>query len=437
MLSRLARSLFAATCAALILGAPAPSIAAPAKGAAADVKDATKAKKGDAKKDDARGAKADKSDKAASSGKPSKSDKNAKVDKSAKAKDKADKDDAKSAQVDKKAKDKADKDDAKSAKVDKKAAKDKADKDSAKVDKKAAKDKADKDDAKSAKVDKKAKDKADKADKDSAKVDVKGTASIGAPNKGRLQNPVKLHSSRSLKLRERAHGWALPELAKLLQRAAGKVAKHHPRSVLLVGDLSQKTGGPLVGHNSHQSGRDADVGFYVANSHGQPAAMTRFVAFDGQGKSAQVSWAQFDDARNWSLVEALLTDKDTTVRYIFVSTPLRARVLAFAAKKKVAKDLYAKAETVLMAPKDADVHDDHFHVRIACPESMKGFCVEESNAKGGGAPVAQKDAKGGDAKGAAVKAEEAKGGDAKGAAVKAEEAKPAASESKAADASAP
>ncbi|MBK8252741.1 MAG: penicillin-insensitive murein endopeptidase [Polyangiaceae bacterium] len=280
---------------------------------------------------------------------------------------KADKAADKAVAKDAKANAKGDKDTAKAiAKVDKDAkANAKGDKDTAKAVKKAPKESAAK---------KYAKD-------DLPTVTFKGPASVGAPNRGKLQGAVKLHSSRSLKLRDRAHAWALPELVKLLQRAAGKIAKKHPRSVMLVGDLSQKFGGQLTGHNSHQSGRDADVGFYVANSKGRPAAMTRFVAFDGTGKSGSVGWAQFDDARNWLLVETLLTDKETKVRYIFVSNALRARLLAYALKKKVAKDLYAKAESALLSPRDADVHDDHFHVRIACPESMKGICLEESVGK--------------------------------------------------------
>jgi penicillin-insensitive murein DD-endopeptidase len=244
----------------------------------------------------------------------------------------------------------------------------------------AKKDDAKKGDAKNAKKDDAKKANAKDDVKKARSADVKGPASIGAPNSGRLQSAVKLHSSRSLKVREKANAWGLPALAKLLQRAAGKVAKHHAKSVMLVGDLSHKAGGALTGHNSHQSGRDADVGFYIANSKGKSATLKHFVAFDGAGKSTQVSWAQFDDARNWALIEALLTDKETAVRYIFVSNPLRARVLAFATKKKVAKDLYARAESVLMSPKDADVHDDHFHIRIVCPESMKGTCIEEPRA---------------------------------------------------------
>ena len=335
--SRLVRSLFAA--ASLLLTASPAFAAAPDKDASAD----TAAKK-EAK---------DAGNKAGSDAKPA-------AAKSGDAKKDAAKGDKKDA--------------AKGAKADKK--------DAAKADKTAKKDAAKADEKDAAKADKKdaAKGKVAKKDdaKDAKKDPIKGPASIGAPNKGKLAGAIKLHSSRSLKVRDRANVWGLPDLVKLLQRAAGKVAKRHPRSVMLVGDLSQKSGGSLTGHNSHQSGRDADVGFYIANSKGQPAAMTRFVAFDGAGKSTQVSWAQFDDARNWTLVEALITDTTAPVRYVFVSNPLRARILAYAAKKKVAKDVYSKAEAMLLAPRDADVHDDHFHVRIACPDSMKGTCIEES-----------------------------------------------------------
>ena len=379
MLSRSFRALAAATAAALLLAVtPTAAVAAsPVKDPAADVKDTSAKKKeaGDkaskkdaadkASKKDAAAAKKDAADKASKKDAADKGDKASKKD----AADKASKKDVADKAAKKDVADKASKKDA----ADKAAKKDAADK-------AAKKDVADKADKK-AKVAKKIE------PADAKKDDGKGPASIGAPNKGRLVGAVKLHASRALKIKERAQAWALPELVKLLQRAAGKVAKKHPRSVMLVGDLSAKRGGAMTGHNSHQTGRDADVGFYIANSKGKPAAMKRFVAFDGAGKSAQVTWAQFDDARNWALVEALLTDKDSPARYIFVSVPLRTRLLAYAAKQNVSKDLRAKAATAMMSPRDADVHDDHFHVRIGCPESMKATCAEESLARPGTAPA--------------------------------------------------
>ncbi len=204
---------------------------------------------------------------------------------------------------------------------------------------------------------------------------------IGAPNRGKIEGAIRLKPNRHLRTREGAHTWGLPALTRLLKRAADRVATRHKRSVLVVGDLSARGGGPLTGHNSHQSGRDADIGFYVTNSKGKPVEVRRFIAFDDTGKGREVDWARFDDARNWTLVEALLKD-EAGVRYIFVDNALRARLLAYAAKKKVNKDLYTRAAFAMLSPRDADVHDNHFHVRIACPEGMRE-CIEESGPRRG------------------------------------------------------
>ncbi|MEO7331515.1 MAG: penicillin-insensitive murein endopeptidase [Minicystis sp.] len=204
------------------------------------------------------------------------------------------------------------------------------------------------------------------------------TQSIGAPNAGRLQGASRLKGSKQLKQREGAHSWALPQMVNLLGRASTTVAQKHKGASMLVGDLSGRTGGPLDGHGSHQTGRDADVAFYATNSKGKPLPIQHFVAFDGTGKARIVPGTFFDDTRNWALVEALLKDQKANVRYLFISTPLKGRLLAYAMRNNVDKDFIVRASTVMMSPPDADVHDDHFHVRIACPESMKDVCLEEA-----------------------------------------------------------
>lgn len=213
-------------------------------------------------------------------------------------------------------------------------------------------------------------------------------ASVGAPNRGTLRGGIRLKSTKHLKVREGARTWGLPQLTRALQRAATRVNKKHGRSVLLVGDLSKKGGGELDGHKSHQTGRDADVGFYATNSRGKPITLKRFVAFDGAGKARSgrehPSWPRFDDARNWTFVEALLEDRDANVKYLFVSGALRARLLAYAARKGAPKELIDRASAAMLSPKDADAHDDHFHVRIACPEAMRGTCQDESFVRGNG-----------------------------------------------------
>ncbi len=233
--------------------------------------------------------------------------------------------------------------------------------------------------AKVTKTAKVAKVRQDKSDDKPVEKAPKGPQSIGAPNAGKLGHGDKLTSNRSLEVRGGGHAWGTPELVQVLKRAAAKVRKKHKGSVLFVGDLSAKHGGPLFGHNSHQSGRDADVGFYMKHDDGKQVNPHRFVPFGGDGRARDGAIVRFDDERNWLFVESLITDPKVEVRYVFVSMGLRKRLLTYASqKKKVSQDLYTKAAAALMSPSDVDVHDDHFHVRIACPERMQASCVEES-----------------------------------------------------------
>jgi penicillin-insensitive murein endopeptidase len=215
-----------------------------------------------------------------------------------------------------------------------------------------------------------------------------GAQSIGAPNNGHLAGAARLRGSRTLRQREGRHSWALPELVKMLHHAASAVARKHRGSQMLVGDLSGRTGGHLDGHGSHQTGRDADVGFYVMNSKGKPIAAKRFIPFDDAGNARDAPSVRFDEARNWDMIESMLKDEKANVRYMFITNALRAKLLAYAAKKHVAKELIERAASVMMSPRDADLHDDHVHVRIACPEASRAVCIEEAVpavAKGAGA----------------------------------------------------
>src|SRR5689334_15424893 len=173
--------------------------------------------------------------------------------------------------------------------------------------------------------------------------DAKGAQSIGAPNAGKLNGAVLLKGSRTLRQRKGAHSWGMPSLVRLLQYAAGRVAKKHRNTMTLIGDLSGRTGGPLPGHASHQTGRDADIGFFVLNSKDKPINVQRFVPFDNAGKGRDLAWASFDDARNWALVEALLSYDKVEVRHVFIMASLRARLLAYAARKHIAKELIERA----------------------------------------------------------------------------------------------
>jgi penicillin-insensitive murein endopeptidase len=114
------------------------------------------------------------------------------------------------------------------------------------------------------------------------------------------------------------------------------------------------------------------------SSKGKPMAVKRFIPFDDAGNARDAPGVRFDEARNWTMVEAMLKDDKASVRYLFITNALRGKLLAYAAKKHAPKDLVERAAAAMMSPSDADLHDDHVHVRIACPEPTRDTCVEEA-----------------------------------------------------------
>ncbi|MCC6647163.1 MAG: penicillin-insensitive murein endopeptidase [Polyangiaceae bacterium] len=208
---------------------------------------------------------------------------------------------------------------------------------------------------------------------------VTASVSKGHPNSGKLSGGKRWTNTKWARQRPgRAGSWGTPEMVRLLQSSAHKVAGKHPRSVLMIGDLSAREGGPLPGHHSHQSGRDADVGFYLRDSRDRHVVLERFVAIDQHGDARGDKRVHFDDARNWELVAAWLGDGRVEVRGVFVAGWLKARLLRRAEEARAPKTLIERAQMLLMQPPNAESHDDHFHLRIACAAGQRGVCFDDS-----------------------------------------------------------
>jgi penicillin-insensitive murein DD-endopeptidase len=165
------------------------------------------------------------------------------------------------------------------------------------------------------------------------------------------------------------------ELVQVLERGARRVAFRLPGSKLSVGELSSEHGGDVNGHNSHESGRDVDIGFYMTTADGRPYEAGSFAEFDARGRGlAPNGGLRFDDARNWELVSKLVTDPDARVQYIFVARTLRQRLLNEAARRGAPKETLERAAAVLVQPAHGHAHRNHFHVRIYCAPADRPLC---------------------------------------------------------------
>ncbi len=203
--------------------------------------------------------------------------------------------------------------------------------------------------------------------------------SVGSPTEGRLVGGAHLSDAPYLRVMPADQAgdvrWGLGSLVGMVHRAAQKVRHAFPGAVLNVGHLSKRDGGNIEQHASHESGRDADLPFYVQDAHNRQIFSDHMISFRGDGTAPTWPGAHFDDAKNWALVAALLDDPQARVTHIFVSSPLRQRLLAYAAHAGVPESLRTRAAFAMVQPHGTLPHDDHFHVRIGCPSSMTG-CIE-------------------------------------------------------------
>jgi penicillin-insensitive murein endopeptidase len=185
---------------------------------------------------------------------------------------------------------------------------------------------------------------------------------VAAAPDGVLVDGVELRERAALRLRwPDGPRWARPGLVSLLVRAAERVERLYPGSVLLVGDLSSRDGGYLAGHASHRNGRDADVAFYYSDAHGNRVRSERLLPVRSSG-SAPLG-LHFDDARNWALIETLVSD--ARVQTIFVAASLERRLIDYARRQGTRPELVARADAAMRQPSHGSPHDDHFHVRIS------------------------------------------------------------------------
>lgn len=183
--------------------------------------------------------------------------------------------------------------------------------------------------------------------------------SVGQPSNGALEEGRELPELGPgfVHIGERSFG--TDELVAALRFAAGTVARRYPGTVpILVADLSHMGGGPAPPHVSHQSGRDADLGYYLAENRSARSFVSALRSLDAE--------------KTWTFLAALLSTE--LVQYVFIDYAVQAALYDEAVRQGWSS---TALDEVFQYPagRSARVgiirhlrgHDDHMHVRIHCP----------------------------------------------------------------------
>jgi penicillin-insensitive murein endopeptidase len=157
----------------------------------------------------------------------------------------------------------------------------------------------------------------------------------------------------------RNRNWGHPRLIEYMERLA-KDARQDGWPGLLVGDLSQPRGGPMVtGHTSHQVGLDADIWLTPMPDR----------TLSPQEREDVLAVSMLKDPFN--VDPALFTPQHVKLIKRAASYPQVTRIFVHPAIKKALCEQAGKDRAWLSKVRAWWNHYYHFHVRLSCPPGME------------------------------------------------------------------
>ena len=200
--------------------------------------------------------------------------------------------------------------------------------------------------------------------------------SIGFYSRGCLAGavalPVNGESWQVMRL-SRNRSWGNPAMIAFLERFSSKAAHEGIWRGILVGDISQPRGGPmLTGHASHQIGLDADVWLTPMPDHTLSDAERENMSAIDMVKPDGLSV----DPAHWS-------DKQVGVIKAAAEEPEVERIFVNPAIKKALCET-AKGEAWMHKVRPYWGHNYHFHIRISCPPGQTDCQSQEPVPPGDG-----------------------------------------------------
>ena len=163
--------------------------------------------------------------------------------------------------------------------------------------------------------------------------------------------------------------WGHPILITYIQRLATDVRRLDGLPGIVVGDMAQPIGGPLLGgHASHQIGLDVDLWYTLMPDHTLSADERERIAADNVVDQTALT----ADAKVWTAAQVKLVHRAA-------SYPEVARIFVHPAVKKALCDIAGNDRAWLQKIRPWYKHDDHFHVRLNCPPGSPA-CVPQAPA---------------------------------------------------------
>ena len=195
--------------------------------------------------------------------------------------------------------------------------------------------------------------------------------SVGSARSGKLKNGMQLPTGKSYHRRRPHRAWGTNHAIYHIRRVASLVRSRYPKvHKLSIGDISARKGGQLATHKSHQSGRDADIGFYYKKKpDGYPETFVKG------------SKSNLDLPATWALLQAFVetADSPSGVDKMFLDYTLQKVFYEYAKKRGVSRRKLDKwfqyphgrgSNTGII--RDDPGHDSHVHVRFKCPKGDSG-----------------------------------------------------------------
>lgn len=194
--------------------------------------------------------------------------------------------------------------------------------------------------------------------------------SIGGYARGCLAGgkmlPVNGPAWQAMRL-SRNRNWGHPALVSYVERLATDAQKFDNWPGLLIGDLAQPMGGPMLsGHASHQIGLDADIWL-------KPMPPKTLTAEERENISAE----SVITADQLSVNPAVWQPGHVQLLKRAASYPKVARIFVHPAIKKALCEASGTDRRWLSKVRPWWGHHFHFHVRLSCPPGMEG-CVDQA-----------------------------------------------------------